>query len=112
MSSQCLPSPLPLTPFQLCRLPERVDGEVLLRAECFKVCHSLHIVWLLVECLESFLLLYSFSSTVVLGFTLGPWAIESQILSYLSTVRYVLEWTFSQIRYRLVTPTRIVPPFH
>jgi hypothetical protein len=121
---------------------EGCDRDIPFRAECSKVSHSLHIIWLWVSIfipiycrrkllwwwlsktliyeysrmsLGVTLLLCSFSRMVVLGIPPGPWDSQCQVFGHLSSIwngLYLVEWVLNQFRYWLVTSTRFVPPLH
>ena len=59
------------------------------------------------DLIRSHLLLYSFSITVAFYFLLDPWAILSQVLCHLGSIRYsfhLVDWALSQIIYWLISP--------
>lgn len=115
------------------------DEDFLFMTKGCQVFHSFHAVWLWLSvflslsCRRSFLdddwvrhwsdykrmasgdilLLFPFSWTVVFGFSVYSWAIESQILGHRNGIGYVYHFvvlTLSQIRYLLVTPSTLAPP--
>lgn len=51
--------------------------------------------------LKVMLLLRSFSRTIVFGFPLGPWPIQSQVLGYHRNIRYgfhIMEWVLNLMK--------------
>lgn len=106
--------------------------DTLYRVEYSKVYHSLQCVWLylfpcatggsvsdddwarhqsvsIAECpsLGIILLLCSFFRTVLFSFPLGPWPIQTQVLSSTGYGFLLMVWALSQIRYCLVTFTSV-----
>ena len=58
------------------------------------------------------LFLCPFRRTVLFGFPLGPWAIQSQVLGDPKSIGYgfhLMQWALSPIRYWLVTSMSCVP---
>jgi hypothetical protein len=108
---------------------ERFHGDILFKAQCFKVFQCLHIFWLWVAIcshpmqeaaslmmaliykysrmsLGVILLLWSFSRIIKYSLLLGSWNIYSQVLGHSSSIGYgfhVMVWALSQIKYWLVT---------